>query len=1690
MPEDKENNEPNENTAQEALRKMRDKLLDLTARNPLLHLRHTKTSLRVVDELPNQLAETLLNEKEMRFLPVPNPIEEEWMEEGCGKKPTAEEWAKHLGQTADYEVPELSPEEWHRRHTDNEIQTLFYPAELERRLSTLRQKANLAIEEMGTNILYLALGFLEWYESDDSKVPRLAPLYLLPIQLTGGKLDKKTSTYRYTIKYSGEDIMPNLSLREKLLSDFNMKLPELDENKTPEAYFEEVQEMIEKNKPCWKVRRYVTVALLNFNKLLMYLDMDPEKSNILDHPLAKQFLGEAGKEQEKNQQSEGIGLGKEYPIDETPNIHDNYPLINDADSSQHSALIDAIDGKNLVIEGPPGTGKSQTITNLIAAALFNGKKVIFVAEKLAALEVVQQRLKQAGLVEFCLELHSHKSHKQTVIEEIKKRLEHYQYYRPTTDHSKTDIEADILHYENLKEKLKSHAERINQPWKQTKKTTHEILAAATRYRKAINPVPLEKLHPEGYHGGNYDLGVQLRHKGQVKAFRKVWEGVAAQLEERTNLESHPWYGVCNINLLSIDSDKVKTLLETWQQSLRNLQEQREAILGEFGCESDGFAETLKGLSDLLTDWENLLKRLPPIQDNKLLECLPKLRGETLQRARRFRQLSSDLQGRYASLAQKGTQAILQDLSVVDGLLDGSKQLKQCVNKTVTLYDLSKAIEDLKTIQYQLNQLKEPLQGFVESFPQEIQTKYFPYTEVGLVDKVELVEFKTAIEIIASLDPVLRKYTNPCFDNEELDALLPKLRKELEKMWFQKIPPEVLPPENLPDDIKELRKMLSALNTGGVFRLLSPSFWKARKQLLRCASDLPAWESLRNWQRKVREEYRFGFDDSKIALGEAILNLPVNIFQAMRSLSEKGVPSQLADLLEKLKSLSKVFSPVPEWKEDKALLIGKDSIVSHTLAQVQQAIKNCGINEAISEVADDDTTAVADIVDLIEKLGLLKRKVEEWKKEYAQLNEEVFQDHLNIQVGPNADNGERLTALANILEIADCLNKMDAKHVLIRYIYEQPSAATVQSLKTDAAQLRKSLDTQENSFDAFKEQSQLDENRWNQHQGDSIYSLIKRNQRALDNVESLQSWLAYLQERECTNEAGLGKLVDCVEKGDIEVSQVESAYQAGIFDLLSREIFREDLELARFSGLSQKARQDEFKKCDNDLKQLQRKRIARRIREQAEVPEGNRAGKVGTWTELALLERECEKTTRHIPIRQLIRRAGNALIALKPCFMMGPMSVAQYLKPGKFQFDMVVMDEASQIKPEDALGAIARGGQLVVVGDTKQLPPTNFFQKLAEDAEEDEETVIGSSESILETAQSIFPKPSPRRLRWHYRSRHESLIAFSNHFFYNDDLVIFPSPNEKMDDLGIRYQRVKNGCFVDKENKEEAKEIARAVREHFLKRPNETLGVAAMSAKQRDQIENEIEMLAKKDGLFATRLSKDAKRSESLFIKNLENVQGDERDVIFISMTYGPQQPGGKVPQRFGPINLEHGWRRLNVLFTRSKKRMRVFSSMDSGDILVESNAKKRGVRALRNFLKYCETGNLPQKNESGANREPDSDFEIAVMKALQREGFECVPQVGTAGYFIDVAVKDPGKPGRYLMGIECDGAMYHSAKSVRDRDRLRQQILEGLGWTIRRIWSTDWFHDPNAEIKRIVNELNKLKTDDTPPDNDDGEIEE
>jgi very-short-patch-repair endonuclease len=407
-------------------------------------------------------------------------------------------------------------------------------------------------------------------------------------------------------------------------------------------------------------------------------------------------------------------------------------------------------------------------------------------------------------------------------------------------------------------------------------------------------------------------------------------------------------------------------------------------------------------------------------------------------------------------------------------------------------------------------------------------------------------------------------------------------------------------------------------------------------------------------------------------------------------------------------------------------------------------------------------------------------------------------------------------------------------------------------------------------------------------------------------------------------------------------------------------------------------------------------------------------------------------------------------------------VAQFLAPGTLEFDIAIVDEASQMRPEEAIGALVRAKRVVVVGDPMQLPPTNFFQRSVDDPGDDElEDEKIANESILDMALQVY-QPA-RDLRWHYRSRHASLIAFSNKEFYSNGLITFPSPHGSHPDFGVHLRKV-GGVYHAGTNPLEAEAIVAGAIEHMHRHPERSLGLVALNQTQRELIHEEVERAIKNDDAAAAFIAKWQETLEPFFVKNLENVQGDERDVIMISTVYGSDRASGHVMQRFGPITQATGHRRLNVLFTRAKEQTIVNTSMTSDQIRADKGVSW-GVRALKGYLEYAATGRL----EGGilSERAPDSDFEIWVAEQLQLIGCEAIPQVGVAGYFIDIGVRHPNWPHGFLFGIECDGAIYHSGKSARDRDRLRQDVLEGLGWDIYRIWSTDWFGNPAAELRKL-----------------------
>lgn len=448
---------------------------------------------------------------------------------------------------------------------------------------------------------------------------------------------------------------------------------------------------------------------------------------------------------------------------------------------------------------------------------------------------------------------------------------------------------------------------------------------------------------------------------------------------------------------------------------------------------------------------------------------------------------------------------------------------------------------------------------------------------------------------------------------------------------------------------------------------------------------------------------------------------------------------------------------------------------------------------------------------------------------------------------------------------------------------------------------------------------------------------------------------------------------------------------------------------------------------------------------------------------AVITRQAELKRRHMPVRDLLGRTREIVQLVKPCFMMSPLTVSQFL-PADYHFDVVIFDEASQVRPGDAVNCIYRGSSLIVAGDEKQLPPTSFFDSSVEDdSDEYDEAVPDTFESLLHACKAGALRELS--LRWHYRSRHEDLITFSNRSFYGNSMVTFPSALDRGDNVGVAFFQA-HGVYDRggrRDNRAEAEFVAQRVIHHFDTRPDRTLGVVALSQAQAYAIDQAVQEARLRRPDLNHCFTED--RLDGFFVKNLESVQGDERDVMIMSVGYGPDEHG-RLGMNFGPINnKEGGWRRLNVAVTRARFRMEVVASFHGGSL---NDSANQSVQHLKRYLEYAENGPaVLAQDVTSAGAEPDSPFEESVLQVLRGWGYEVQPQVGVAGYRIDIGVRHPQYPGSYALGIECDGAMYHSSKAARDRDRLREQVLVGLGWHLHRIWGTDWYRGRTAAERRL-----------------------
>lgn len=1748
------------------LERMRSRLLDLSAANALLNYRFPeKSSLQLVDEIPSQIFSRLLEGKRMKFAPMrpvvpapgtravgtrrgdgPDLFSSEGIRQsapppeppptysGPRRGPKQAEAkvlhaARAHGINASYELHAVSASA-STRHRDDRLQTLLWATELEQRLRKLHREAQLSIQETGANKLHLMLGFVEWRDTAAPRVGsstppapetgigggdvRYAPLVLMPVTLERLTLDEETRTFGYGIRHSGEEWSVNITLVEKCKQEFGLELPPLDASvEDLETYFAMVTKSLQHAPDGWRLRRYATLGLVSFGKILLWRDLDPNNwpatRDPLKHPVVRPLLDPAPPERDVNDPPETTP--DDYAIDDVASSGAPVPpLVTDADSSQHSVLIDVARGQNLVVQGPPGTGKSQTITNIIGAALLQGKRVLFVAEKRAALEVVQKRLEDFGLGAFCLGLHSHTSQKRAVIEDFDARI---QLRTRRLGHPSTN---GAERAQSAREVLNAHARRMAHPVGALKMPAFDVLWRSRRRMDELPPSIAARMRRVMFPDA---VRVTAQTLDELSTHARDLALAAEALPAEGSLSDHPWAGITRPDLTFQSEDALREAVREWRAAVHALfvadVALRDATGSSRAVSVRQARELSKRIAPLQREW-HFQPHQPGLMHHEGLAPSVERALKAVAEARaawsrvwgswRIRpplgpELERHEQVLVAATQYYGARADLASIAAIGRLIqDALEKLRTAISARETMLAAlmptePTSLSPLAATAERLFQLGASVESVSDA---ALQLRSGATADPGaatiaarLRNEAQQIQADEATFAV-SFDPVLRP------DRATLVATLhglvgaPRLLPWLLSGDYRRAQRtyRVMSGGRTADREgmqREVRALVAHVDRVARFSA-DPDMARLFGSLAAgTASPLAELEALLAWRQRMlgfaRGLGEDGAELERLAWEAAITSWREAIGRLRVASDRWAATMSFADALRAALG---------------ALQIPTDRLLTSTLADLEQLLATA--DSITQEVLSIAATAEAREETTLEQLRSNARALTEARAadravgEYAQ----VFS-----RLGVRPAGGEtNVVSLESALAFLSALKEAALDGATSEWLLTDASPARLATLVAHARELARCTAACDAPARMVEGLGGLRMPAWQpgfEHVDEIPVDLLaQRLARADAHGADLHAWATYQRVRQRLTRAKLEEWLDVIEAERVAPDKFVIALECALFCSLAAQLLRDMPALDQFNGDAHAARRRDFARADAEEIQANRLRIAQRQLSQPPVT-GVESNRVSELTDEALIRHEAGKQRRHIALRDLFTRAAGAIQSLKPCILMGPLAVAQYLPPGSFDFDLVVMDEASQMRPEDALGAMLRGRQVVVVGDPRQLGPTSFFDRTvsddegfaSEDEEEDEETVSDSqardgegaagsaasrpprpaakssagvlddAESILTAAAHRFPM---RLLRWHYRSRHPKLITFSNQAFYHNRLIIFPSAEREALDLGVFYHHVAGAVFADRMNRLEADAVVAAVRAHAREHPTESLLVATLNAPQSDLISELLEEAEKDDDALRAFRAHFEESIEPLDVKNLENVQGDERDRILVSITHGPDS-AGQLHQRFGPILKVGGERRLNVLFTRAKRRLDVFCSFEPTALRV-THKSSPGLTILRDYLVYA-------CNERWAiglagEREPDSDFEIAVAQHLEALGLIVHPQVEVHGYRIDLGVVHPEVPGRYVLGVECDGATYHSAKSARDRDRLRQQVLEGLGWTIARIWSTDWFRDPQREAERIA----------------------
>lgn len=1607
----------------------KSRLLDLSLRNRLLNFKETKSTIRVLSDAPERVEDELAAERELVFLPRPRLLAE-------SDPRNAQTMTKQ--QQADALAEHLRDELRHKR-----LHSPLDEQEHSRRLTEIFRSARTSMEENGTNTLFAAVGLLEWRETQHSERILRAPILLVPIEVK-----RKSVLEGFSVRRIDEETRLNVTLMEMLRQHFRKEisgldpLPEDDQGVDVRRVFQVFRDAV-RNLPGWEVKSEIWIGQFSFTKFLLWKDLTDRLDDLAKNRIVKHLIEEGGA-QYPNPTDDIRPAG----LDDRFHPRDVF-CPRSADSSQLAAVMAAAAGHDFVLEGPPGTGKSQTITNIIAHCLAHGKRVLFVAEKRAALDVVHRRLREDGLEPFCLELHSNKTGKTEVLAQFDRALKFAARGTPV------DWEHRARELGDLRNSLNLYVAALHKP-----------------YACGLSPYQcLDYLLPR-----TEELTVKLvgwnaileTSRDKLARAREVAGLLQDRAHPLTPLAGHPlsiveveeWSPAWAEDTLEVISD-VQRLAVKASGSTRDL---LDAFKWDRPHASLAELTRLAGLVESLVAPESVG---------------PAFTTTT------WKQLAGDID-HWTTLSQERTQ-LRKECGLIHSTKDDVLRTLDCEGWTPER--LSGTLNRCRKLQEELFEARRAIR--------EMRGWLRAPTEVAR--KEELEPLGALAEILLSAHPLGSEFATTGWAewSTEFDR------------WIERV-----------KERQELRGRLAGFLEPALLRLdlngLTTKWGSARTawfllKMLRVASVRRALRSARLDGTATADEAIDGILTAAIRLrtvSEEIANANQSASKLLGACWRDGEPD--TDELTRVRSwttefderLNAVCKSDSAWNSRARAVLaefiraGSAELAPNSatrvrlegwLERIRKVTADCDrtLDDArlVREHLDESTDFCSTVGDALSLLGRCAPRIAKINAEIAASassarlclgelwrgGEPLYNELLRVKTWGELLNSRMATFAA------DNLNWLGEFRRLLGGIFAEGGSALEEGapLYTKMLNFVESRQNLASSLGELKPRALLN-TRTIDASADFAGAVGTCTDELRRSWGKVREWCSWLKARREASDLGLLPLVAALESGSDSIGDLPALFERSFRRALLFASIQSRAPLLNFFGGEHGTKIEKFRELDERMQKLARELVAARLA--AEIP-GDQIREDIPKAETALLRKELGKKMRHIPVRKLIGSIPTLLTRLKPCLLMSPLSVAQYLDAAHTAFDVVVFDEASQIPVWDAVGAIARGNQLIVVGDPKQLPPTNFFNSQEEDDEDLVPPEFKDLESILD--ELLTNGLRHKRLQWHYRSRHEGLISFSNRQYYENELLTFPSPEKEAG--GVRFRYLPDARYDKGKSRTNRKE-AEALVEELVSRlrladgARRSYGVVTFSQAQQSLVENLLDEERRKYPEIEVHFGEEPPvEGEPVFVKNLENVQGDERDVILFSICYGPDG-NGKVSMNFGPINRVGGERRLNVAVTRAKHEVLVFSGLKADQIDL-TRTRSRGVRDLKLFLEYAERGPrvLATQSVASADAEPESEFERLVAERLMAAGYIVHYQVGCSAYRIDLAIVDPTSPGRYLLGIECDGATYHRAATARDRDKLRQAILEGLGWKLYRIWSTDWWHKPDAEMSKLCAVIDELQ---------------